>query len=116
MSRLNHTLNRFRAVHTVNGSLPLTQVEAHDALQAIAHEFSIYEVETAELYAFGDRVRQILAEEESSRDQLEKIASHLIGLSGRISEQVRELTSGRKSVIPVGTERVALESADWPIG
>lgn len=116
MSSPNHTLNRYRAVYTVNGGLPLTQVEAHDALQAIAHEFSIYEVETAELYAFGDRVRQILAEEAPSRDRLEKIASHLEGLSGRISEQIGELTSSQTSDVPVREKPIALMTGDWPIG
>lgn len=116
MSETNHTLNRFRAIRTVNGGLPLTQVEAHGALQAIAREFGIYEAETAELYAFGDEIRQILAEDGPSEDRLAKIASHLAGLSGRIREQVRESAGGQASVVPVGDEPFALTAGDWPIG
>lgn len=116
MSNPNHTLNRYRAVYTVNGGLPLRQVEAHDALQAISHEFGIYEVESAELYAFGDRVRRILAEGGPSRSQIERIASDLDGLDERISEQIQEISSGHKSVIPVSEDPVALKASDWPIG
>lgn len=116
MSNRNHTLNRLRAVHTVNGGLPLTQVEAHDALHSLAQELSVYEVETVELYAFGDRVRRILAEKIPSQGQLEKIATDLNALEGRITKQIQELDGGQQSVIPVSAEPVAPKAGDWPIG
>ena len=44
-----HTLKHWEAVSAVFGGLPFNEVEARDALEAIQHEFRIYETETREL-------------------------------------------------------------------
>ena len=88
MSNPIHTLNRWEAVSAVFGGLPFNEVEARDALEALQHEFRIYETETRELYGFVGRVRRFLEGESEPAEWDITIAEELDGLAERIRSEI----------------------------
>jgi hypothetical protein len=92
MSNPIHTLDRWEAISTVFGGLPFNAVEARDALEAIQHEFRIYEAETRELYAFVGRVRRFFEREEAPGERdIWILAEELDTLAERVQTAILTL-------------------------
>jgi hypothetical protein len=107
MSSPYHTLNRIDAVFAVPAGLPLREARAYDGLDAIQHEFRIYETETRLLYEFVDRVCQIIHTKSTSyKRDAEKIAEELNVLGDRIDTRIRELP--RSQIYAVLDDSVSL--------